>query len=127
MNDVQRSHGRACPGHPRLSFRAAKTWMPGISPGMTRRGVVLLAALAFAAAPARAESVEDFYRGKSITLAIGYSVGGGYDLYGRLLARHIGKYIPGQPAVGPQNREGAGSMRAAIYLYNAAPKDGTVF
>jgi tripartite-type tricarboxylate transporter receptor subunit TctC len=77
--------------------------------------------------PARADSVEDFYRGKNVTLVIGYSVGGGYDLYGRLLARHIGKYIPGQPNVVPQNREGAGSMRAAIYIYNAAPKDGTVF
>src|SRR5712671_3756940 len=129
MNDVQRSHGRACLGHPRLSFRAAKTWMPGSSPGMTLRGLRILAIFSLiigAVSPAGAESVEDFYRGKSITLAIGYSVGGGYDLYGRLLARHIGKYIPGQPAVVPQNREGAGSLRAAIYIYNAAPKDGTV-
>jgi tripartite-type tricarboxylate transporter receptor subunit TctC len=96
---------------------------------MTWTGVRLLAtfALAFAAVvPARADSVEDFYRGKSITLAIGYSVGGGYDLYGRLLARYLGKYIPGQPNIVPQNREGAGSLRAAIYVYNAAPKDGTV-
>jgi tripartite-type tricarboxylate transporter receptor subunit TctC len=75
---------------------------------------------------ARADSVEDFYRGKNVTLVIGYSVGGGYDLYGRLVARHLGKYIPGQPSIVPQNREGAGSMRAAIYIYNAAPKDGTV-
>jgi tripartite-type tricarboxylate transporter receptor subunit TctC len=75
---------------------------------------------------ARADSVEDFYRGKNVTLVIGYSVGGGYDLYGRLVARHLGKYIPGQPNILPQNREGAGSMRAAIYIYNAAPKDGTV-
>jgi len=78
------------------------------------------------AASARADGVEDFYRGKSITLVIGYSVGGGYDLYGRLVARHLGKHIPGQPNIVPQNREGAGSLRAAIYLYNAAPKDGTV-
>jgi tripartite-type tricarboxylate transporter receptor subunit TctC len=86
----------------------------------------VLAVSAFAALPARAESVEDFYRGKNVTLVIGYSVGGGYDLYGRLVARHLGKYIPGQPNIVPQNREGAGSMRAAIYIYNAAPKDGTV-
>src|SRR5215813_10905891 len=85
-----------------------------------------LAAIAIATAQARADDVADFYRGKSITLAIGYSTGGGYDLYGRLLARHLGKYIPGQPTVIPQNREGAGSLRAAIYIYNAAPKDGTV-
>src|SRR5690242_21268244 len=75
---------------------------------------------------ARADSVEDFYRGKNITLVIGYSVGGGYDLYGRLVARYLGRHIPGQPTIVPQNREGAGSMRAAIYIYNAAPKDGTV-
>ena len=93
---------------------------------MTWRGLCLLAAAAFAALPARADSVEDFYRGKNVTLVIGYSVGGGYDLYGRLLARHLGKYIPGQPNIVPQNREGAGSLRAAIYIYNAAPKDGTV-
>ena len=85
-------------------------------------------AVVFAAliGPAQADSVADFYRGKSITLAIGYSAGGGYDLYGRLLARYIGKYIPGNPSVVPQNREGAGSLRAAIYIYNAAPRDGTV-
>jgi tripartite-type tricarboxylate transporter receptor subunit TctC len=86
-------------------------------------------AAAFAVAlvnqPARAASVEDFYRGKSITLVIGFSVGGGYDLYARLLARHIGKHIPGQPMIVPQNREGAGSLRAMQFLYTAAPKDGT--
>src|SRR5216684_3081801 len=127
MNEVQRRHGRARPGHPRPSFfRVAKTWMPGTRPGMTPGVLALLGALVFAAAQARAGSVEDFYRGKSITLVIGYSVGGGYDLYGRLVARHLGKHIPGQPNIVPQNREGAGSLRAAIYLYNAAPKDGTV-
>jgi tripartite-type tricarboxylate transporter receptor subunit TctC len=86
----------------------------------------LAIAIVVAASSARAESVEDFYRGKNVTLVIGYSVGGGYDLYGRLVARHIGKYIPGQPTIVPQNREGAGSMRAALYIYGAAPKDGTV-
>ncbi|HSV23995.1 MAG TPA: tripartite tricarboxylate transporter substrate-binding protein [Xanthobacteraceae bacterium] len=75
---------------------------------------------------ARAQSVADFYRGRNVTLVIGFSVGGGYDLYGRLLARHLGKHIPGQPSIVPQNREGAGSERAVLYLYNAAPKDGTV-
>jgi tripartite-type tricarboxylate transporter receptor subunit TctC len=98
-----------------------------LCPGMTSRSVLAIFWLVVGiASPARAESVEDFYRGKSITLVIGYSVGGGYDLYGRLLARHLGKYIPGQPSVVPQNREGAGSLRAALYLYGAAPKDGTV-
>jgi tripartite-type tricarboxylate transporter receptor subunit TctC len=76
--------------------------------------------------PALAQGVADFYRGRNITLVIGFSVGGGYDLYARLLARHLGKHIPGQPSIIAQNREGAGSERATLYLYNAAPKDGTV-
>jgi tripartite-type tricarboxylate transporter receptor subunit TctC len=84
-------------------------------------------ALGLTSTIARAEGVEDFYKGKTVSLIIGYSVGGGYDLYGRLLARHIGKYIPGRPTIVPQNLTGAGSMRAASFLYAAAPRDGTVF
>jgi len=76
--------------------------------------------------PARAQDVADFYRGKTVTLVIGFSAGGGYDLYARLLARHLGRHIPGEPNVVPQNREGAGSERATLYLYNAAAKDGSV-
>src|SRR5207244_13612589 len=79
------------------------------------------------AEPVHAQSVEAFYRGKTINLIIGYSVGGGYDLYGRLVSRHIGKHIPGRPAIVPQNMTGAGSLRAAQYIYSVAPKDGTVF
>jgi tripartite-type tricarboxylate transporter receptor subunit TctC len=86
------------------------------------------ASVLFAATlPARAQSVEEFYKGKSITLAIGFSAGGGYDLYARHLARHMGKYIPGKPTIVPQNMAGAGSLRAANFVYSAAPKDGTVF
>ncbi len=77
--------------------------------------------------PGHAQSVEELYRGKTINLIIGYSVGGGYDLYGRLVSRHIGKHIPGRPAVVPQNMTGAGSLRAAQYIYSVAPKDGTTF
>jgi tripartite-type tricarboxylate transporter receptor subunit TctC len=87
-------------------------------------GLVVLAA-AFATT-ARAQSVEGFYRGRTVTIVIGYSVGGGYDIYGRVLGRHLGKHIPGNPAVVVQNMPGAGSLRAANYLYNAAPKDGTM-
>jgi tripartite-type tricarboxylate transporter receptor subunit TctC len=76
-------------------------------------------------APAHAQSVEEFYRGKNINLLIGYSVGGGYDTYARLLARHLGKHIPGRPTIVAQNMTGAGSLRAASFLYSAAPKDGT--
>ena len=83
-------------------------------------------ALALAVSTAAGQGVADFYRGRTVTLVIGFSAGGGYDLYARLLARHLGKHIPGQPSVVPQNREGAGSERAVLYLYNAAPKDGTV-
>src|SRR5436309_13963088 len=77
--------------------------------------------------PALSAGVEEFYKGKTISLVIGYSVGGGYDLYARLLARHMAKYIPGRPSIVPQNMTGAGSLRAASFLYSAAPKDGSVF
>ena len=76
---------------------------------------------------AQAQSPADFYKGKTVDLMIGYSVGGGYDVYARLIARHIGKHIPGNPTVVPKNMEGAGSLRLANWLYNVAPKDGTVF
>jgi len=65
--------------------------------------------------------------GKPIELYIGYSVGGGYDVYARLLARHMGKHIPGNPVIVPKNMEGAGSLRLANWLYKAAARDGTVF
>src|SRR5436189_5518300 len=65
--------------------------------------------------------------GKVIELYIGYSVGGGYDVYARLLARHMGRHLPGSPVIVPKNMEGAGSLRLANWLYKAAPKDGSVF
>ena len=70
------------------------------------------------------DPVEAFYRGRTVTIEIGFGVGGGYDALGRLLARYLGKYIPGNPTVIPQNMLGAGSLRTALYLYNAAPRDG---
>ncbi len=97
---------------------------------MTLHALVLPAALlafvALSAAAARAQDPAAFYAGKSIDLDIGYSVGGGYDIYGRLLARHLGKHIPGNPTIVPKNMEGAASLRLANYLYAAAPRDGTV-
>ena len=85
----------------------------------------LLAGLAVVS-PARADSVEDFYRGKQVEMVIGYSPGGTYDLYARLVARFIGDFIPGKPKVVPRNMPGAGSRLAAKWVYNLGPKDGTV-
>jgi tripartite-type tricarboxylate transporter receptor subunit TctC len=79
------------------------------------------------AMPAVAQSVADFYRGKQLVLIVGAASGGGYDALGRLLARHIGNHIPGNPNVIVQNMPGAGSLQATNHLYNIAPKDGTVF
>jgi tripartite-type tricarboxylate transporter receptor subunit TctC len=76
--------------------------------------------------PVQAQSVADFYRGKQVQVLIGYSAGAGYDLYARLLARHMGKHIPGTPALVPQNMPGAGSLKLANFLYSQAPKDGSV-
>jgi hypothetical protein len=75
--------------------------------------------------PASADTVPDFYRGKQVTLVVGYGTGGGYDVYARLLARYLSRHIPGSPNVIVQNMPSAGSLRAANYLYANAPKDGT--
>jgi tripartite-type tricarboxylate transporter receptor subunit TctC len=75
---------------------------------------------------ARADSVSDFYRGKTITVVVGYTAGGGYDLYARALARHMGRHLPGNPSFVVNNMPGAGSLTAANYLYSVAPKDGSV-
>ena len=72
-----------------------------------------------------AQSVAEFYTGKTVTISVGYSPGGSYDYYPRVFARYLGKYIPGNPTVVVQNMPGAGSLRAANFLYNVAPKDGT--
>ena len=78
--------------------------------------------------PALAQtSVEDFYRGKQLNLIVGYGSGGGYDIVARLVARHLSRYIPGNPSIVVQNMPGAGSMRAVNYLYSVAPRDGATF
>jgi tripartite-type tricarboxylate transporter receptor subunit TctC len=69
---------------------------------------------------------DEFYEGKTITFVVGFAAGGGFDTYTRLIARHIGKHIPGNPTVVVENRTGAGSLIAANYIYNQAPRDGTV-
>ena len=88
--------------------------------------MVLLAVIA--AGPVRAQdAVEAFYKGRQINLIVGYGPGGGYDLTARLLARHFGRFMPGNPSIAVQNLAGAGSLRAANFLYGAAPKDGATF
>jgi tripartite-type tricarboxylate transporter receptor subunit TctC len=90
--------------------------------------IAAVAGIALAAMPAqraRADSVADFYKDKNISMVIGFAPGGGYDLYARMLGRHLPKHIPGRPTIVPQNMPGAGSLRAAQFLYTAAAKDGT--
>src|ERR1700722_1578859 len=85
--------------------------------------MVLCAALALS--PVRSDAADDFYAGKTVDMLIGLSAGGGYDIYGRTLARYLSRHIPGSPQIVPQNMPGAGSLKLVNYLYNVAPKDGT--
>src|SRR6266545_4609204 len=89
--------------------------------------VAALAATLLVLPEGRAESVADFYRGKTMRMVIGYGPGGGYDLYGRLAAEFLPRHIPGNPTIVPQNMPGAGSFVAAKYMAEVAPKDGSVF
>jgi len=96
---------------------------------VSRLGV---AALALAAAnlqapSAKADETTDFYRGKAVTLLVGYSAGGGYDIYARTIARYMGDHMPGSPKIVVQNMPGAGSISSANYLYGVAVKDGSIF
>jgi tripartite-type tricarboxylate transporter receptor subunit TctC len=90
---------------------------------------ILFAATALVAsflhAPAQAQPVDDFYRGRNLMLVVGYGPGGGYDVYARVMARFIGRHMPGNPNVVVQNMPGAGSLLATNFLYNTAPKDGS--
>lgn len=77
------------------------------------------------ALPARADPIEDFYRSRTLNMIIGLGEGGGYDLSARLVAQHLADFIPGRPTIVPRNMPGAGSIAAAEYVYNLAPKDGS--
>jgi tripartite-type tricarboxylate transporter receptor subunit TctC len=90
-------------------------------------GIVCATMLVSANTLGRADAVSDFYTGKTVNLVIGYAPGGGYDLYARTLGRHIARHIPGTPNIVVQNMPGAGSLKAANFLYTIAPKDGTTF
>jgi tripartite-type tricarboxylate transporter receptor subunit TctC len=88
---------------------------------------LVLAGPIIAPGPARADGVADFYKGRTVEVYVGYTTGGGYDIYARALVRHMGRFIPGNPMLVAKNMEGAGSLRLANWLANAAPRDGSVF
>jgi tripartite-type tricarboxylate transporter receptor subunit TctC len=92
---------------------------------MLRVATIVVATLAVVPACAQ-DSVAQFFRGKQITMIVGSSAGGGYDIYARLLARHLSKHVPGNPGIVVTNMTGAASNAAAAHIYNVAPKDGTV-
>lgn len=85
----------------------------------------VLASVLIATGASAQQSVADFYKGKTIDLYIGLSAGGGYDLYARITAKHMEKHIPGNPTIVPKQMTGAGGQKAAAYVYEVAPKDGT--
>jgi tripartite-type tricarboxylate transporter receptor subunit TctC len=92
-----------------------------------KRALIMAGSLAAAALVAGgAQAQTSPFNGKPLTMIIGFGPGGGYDLWGRVVGRHIGKHLPGNPTVVPQNMPGAGSYQAASNIYNIAPKDGTV-
>ncbi len=91
------------------------------------RTIVATAAIAaFAAPPAAANEVADFYKGKTVTIMVGHEVGTGFDIYARVMAPHLSRHIPGNPGIVVQNMVGASGIAATNWLANVAPKDGTV-
>ena len=88
--------------------------------------VTLCAAQPPCAGSARAQALESFFKAQPFTIVVGYPPGAGYDLYARIIARALGRYLPGRPTVIVQNMPGAGSLTAANYLYNTAKRDGSV-
>ena len=95
--------------------------------GVCRLGAltIVAAALALHAAPLAAQSVEQFYKSNNMTITIGHPPGGSYDLYARLAADHLGQYIPGKPNIILQHRPGGGGVKAVIWFYEQAPRDGS--
>ena len=92
-----------------------------------RRALLAIGFCALACAvPARADAVADFYKGKAVTILVSSSAAGGYDTIARAVARHLGRHLPGQPAFIVRNMPGAGGITATNFLYNNAPRDGTV-
>src|ERR1700716_2323337 len=95
-------------------------------PVRSRAGLAVTVSAVAACLTATPAPAADFYAGKTIDLLIGGDVGGGYDIYARVLARHLHRFIPGSPNIVTKNQPGAGSGRAASFLFGVAPKDGSV-
>src|SRR4029078_2066773 len=85
----------------------------------------LLVAAVFTTSSAAAQSVERFYAGRQVTITVGFAPGGAYDTYARAVARHLSRHLPGAPSIVVKNMQGAGSLIAANYLANVAPRDGS--
>ncbi|MGE5537024.1 MAG: Bug family tripartite tricarboxylate transporter substrate binding protein [Gemmatimonas sp.] len=94
---------------------------------MIRAGAIAVVASTIAGASATAQSVEQFYAGKTVTIGVGYPPGGTYDIYARVMANYIGDYIPGKPTIIVKNRPGAASLAFVNELFHVSPQDGTVF
>src|SRR5215203_5531433 len=92
-----------------------KARMCGVALGMA-------AAIFLSAVPVQAEPIEEFYLGKTLRMLIGYGPGGGYDIYGRLVAEFLPRHLPGKPTIIAQNMPGAGSFAAASYIQDVAPR-----
>ncbi len=92
---------------------------------LNARKLSVIAALTVFSGAGYAQDVETFYTGRTINLLVSAGAGGGYDTYARLMSRHISKFIPGSPSIAVQNFTGAGGLRAAIHMYNVAPRDGS--
>ena len=117
-------------GLARIDFTRIDLARTGLARRSLGAAIPLALTLAFmlvSAQPLAAQSVADFYRGKTLHILIGYGEGGGYDIYGRLFAEFMPRHLPGNPTIVPQNMPGAGSFKAVNYLYEVAPKDGTYF
>jgi tripartite-type tricarboxylate transporter receptor subunit TctC len=89
-------------------------------------GAAFAGVLTLAVAPAGAQTVEQFYQGKTLTIMLGHPPGGSYDLYARIAANHLKKHIPGNPNILVEHRPGGGGVRAAIFFYSQSPRDGSV-
>src|SRR5258706_4074575 len=103
-----------------MALRMKRSWP------MTARMIGMAALLLTIASTANAQTVEQFYQGRTLTIMLGHPPGGSYDLYARLAANHIKKYIPGNPNIIVEHRPGGGGVHATIFFYSQSPRDGSV-